>query len=76
MIHRTVLASLIVATVLCGASCALGAGETARPPVAAPYSGTARQEIRQMPLLERPNRPGHFIGNNIRRMYYGRGARW
>jgi hypothetical protein len=32
------------------------------------------QTIRQMPLLERPNRPGHFIGNTIRGMY-GRGTR-
>ncbi len=24
-------------------------------------------EIRNMPLLQRPNRPGHFIGNTIRR---------
>ncbi len=23
--------------------------------------------IRRMPLLRRPNRPGHFIGNTIRR---------
>lgn len=32
------------------------------------------QQIRQMPLLERPNRPGHFIGNTIRGMY-GRNGR-
>jgi len=32
------------------------------------------QTIRQMPLLQRPNRPGHFIGNTIRGMY-GRGGR-
>lgn len=31
-----------------------------------------RQAIRQMPLLMRPNRPGHFYGNTVRRLYYGR----
>jgi hypothetical protein len=25
-----------------------------------------RQAIRQMPILERPNRPGHFYGNTVR----------
>jgi hypothetical protein len=46
------------------------------------YASTylTRQQIRQMPLLERPNRPGHFYGNTVRRLhnrrmsrgYYGR----
>ncbi|MCA9267400.1 MAG: hypothetical protein KDA41_02970 [Planctomycetales bacterium] len=26
------------------------------------------QQIRQQPLLERPDRPGHFVGNTIRRV--------
>ena len=30
-------------------------------------TGYTRGEIRSMPLTERPNRPGHFIGNTIRR---------
>ena len=30
-------------------------------------TGYTRGEIRAMPLTERPNRPGHFIGNTIRR---------
>ncbi len=30
-------------------------------------TGYTREEIRAMPLLSRPNRPGHFIGNSIRR---------
>jgi hypothetical protein len=30
-------------------------------------TGAARREvIRNMPLLERPNRPGHFYGNTVR----------
>ena len=28
-----------------------------------------RQDIRNMPLLERPNRPGHFHGNTVRRLH-------
>lgn len=32
-----------------------------------------RQQIAATPLLERPNRPGHFYGNTVRRAYY-RGA--
>ncbi len=27
-----------------------------------------RQAIRQTPILERPNRPGHFYGNTVRRL--------
>ncbi len=27
-----------------------------------------RETIRKMPLLHRPNRPGHFYGNAIRRL--------
>lgn len=39
-------------------------------------SANSRQEyrdaIRSMPLLERPNRFGHFYGNTVRRLYYRR----
>jgi hypothetical protein len=28
-----------------------------------------RAEIRAMPILERPNRPGHFYGNAVRRRH-------
>lgn len=27
----------------------------------------SRKEIRAMPILERPSRPGHFYGNAVRR---------
>lgn len=30
-----------------------------------------RQQIRSMHILDRPNRPGHFYGNAVRRRYYG-----
>ena len=29
--------------------------------------GYSRRNIRQMPILERPSRPGHFYGNAVRR---------
>ncbi|MDO4571109.1 MAG: hypothetical protein Q4D38_12040 [Planctomycetia bacterium] len=31
--------------------------------------GYTRQEIRSMPILQRPNRPGHFYGNTVRRRH-------
>lgn len=31
----------------------------------------SRAEIRSMPLLERPDRPGHFYGNAVRRRHRG-----
>jgi len=27
------------------------------------------RRIKQMPLLQRPDRPGHFFGNTVRRIY-------
>lgn len=30
-------------------------------------TGYTRQEIRSMPMISRPSRPGHFIGNTVRR---------
>ena len=30
-------------------------------------TGYTRQEIRSMPMVSRPSRPGHFIGNTVRR---------
>lgn len=30
-------------------------------------TGYTRQEIRSMPMVARPSRPGHFIGNTVRR---------
>ena len=31
-----------------------------------------REAIKQMPLANRPNRPGHIYGNNVRRVRHGR----
>ncbi len=41
--------------------------------LAANNGNLTRREIRAMPILERPSRPGHFYGNTVRRNYY-RGA--
>ena len=30
-------------------------------------TGYTRNEIRSMPMVSRPSRPGHFIGNTVRR---------
>ena len=38
-------------------------------------SAMTRAEIRSMPLLERPNRVGHFYGNNVRRVHHWRHGR-
>ncbi|QDV76389.1 hypothetical protein [Botrimarina mediterranea] len=42
-------------------------------PVVAPVAGalSAEAQVREQPLLERPNRLGHFYGNTIRRRHYG-----
>jgi hypothetical protein len=28
----------------------------------------SRNQIKSMPLMQRPNRPGHFVGNTVRRL--------
>jgi hypothetical protein len=44
---------------LAGAHCLVASAVDARE--------LSRKEIRQMPILERPSRPGHFYGNTVRR---------
>lgn len=34
---------------------------------AANRTGLSRAEIKALPITERPNRPGHFYGNTVRR---------
>jgi hypothetical protein len=38
-------------------------------PAAAPAREMAmsRRDIREMPIMQRPSRPGHFYGNTVRR---------
>lgn len=37
-------------------------------------TATERAAIRQMPITTRPNRPGHFYGNTVRRLHRVRGG--
>lgn len=37
--------------------------------VVIPQGCYSDEEIEQMPILDRPDRPGHFVGNAIRRIY-------
>jgi len=37
--------------------------------------GYSRQQIRSMPMVARPDRPGHFFGNTVRAMYRARRGR-
>lgn len=44
------------------------------PAAAAERLGAVRQQeesVRQAPLMSRPNRAGHFYGNNVRRLRHG-----
>ena len=45
------------------------ASETGWSGAISPLSPEA-QQIRQQPMLERPNRPFHVYGNTMRRMHY------
>ncbi len=33
-----------------------------------------RRQLRSVPIINRPNRPGHIYGNTVRRLYYGRSS--
>ncbi len=50
-------------------SSAMQQGNNTAQPMAAASVAQQRETIRQMPLLERPNRPGHFYGNTVRRIH-------
>lgn len=39
------------------------------------YRGYTRQQIRNMPMVARPDRPGHFFGNTVRAIYRSRRGR-
>jgi hypothetical protein len=57
----------VAIVLLAGAHCLVASAVDARE------TTLTRKEIRQMPILERPSRPGHFYGNAVRRGSY-RGA--
>lgn len=58
------LAAAIVTT-----AAATHASETGWSGAVMPMSAES-QQIRQQPILERPNRPFHVYGNTVRRMHY------
>ena len=77
MFRRCLITCFVATALIATAETASAAGprttvRTAPAPQA--YTAAQREAIRQMPLLERPNRPGHFYGNTVRRLYYGRRA--
>ncbi len=39
------------------------------PTSASEAASMSRREIRSMPIVQRPSRPGHFYGNAVRRNY-------
>ncbi len=45
------------------------------PAAPAATTNLSRQEIRQMPITQRPSRPGHFYGNTVRRAQQRRTTR-
>lgn len=68
-----ILAALLIAP-CCSTRAAAQAAVSAVPAVvAAPVVAFRRGEsqVRQMPLEQRPNRLGHFYGNNVRRRQTG-----
>ncbi len=66
---RCLLTACLFVVLMQAASQSASAQQT--QPTARPTSATAvsRTEIRQMPLLHRPDRPGHFYGNTVRRLH-------
>jgi len=61
------LAVLGIAVPLC-AGCA-GGPRVAECPMSPCQGWVTAEEIARMPILERPDRPGHIFGNTIRRVY-------
>jgi hypothetical protein len=54
----------------------LAPADESAPLTPTPASTTlSRQEIRQMPITQRPSRPGHFYGNTVRRAHQRRTTR-
>ncbi len=66
--NRRILAIVLLAM---GVGFSLTAGCATGPPYEVPrfypgYGCLTDEQIEQMPLLDRPDRPGHFLGNTIR----------
>jgi hypothetical protein len=79
MFRRWLYCGLLVVTLLGAPAPAWSAGAImAGPSTTASLAdrATLRQAIRSLPILERPDRFGHFYGNTVRRLHrLGMGVR-
>ncbi|TWT32662.1 hypothetical protein [Blastopirellula retiformator] len=56
--------------------CLIGAGQSSAAWFDVIVTTEAQRDaIRSQPLLHRPNRPGHFYGNTVRRVHHWRHGR-
>jgi hypothetical protein len=58
----------ILAAALLAGSVALTASRETSSNTPVAVNAATRQAIKAMPILERPNRVGHFYGNTVRRV--------
>lgn len=63
------VSAAICAACLCSSSAAVAQQSVDWDRVAA-----AERQVQNLPMLQRPNRLGHFYGNTVRRLHYGRYA--
>jgi hypothetical protein len=74
MIRRCMKFGLVVVVLgLSSMATRVWGAETVRTAEGPRERAGGRQAIRNAPLLERPNRPGHFYGNTVRRVNERRG---
>jgi hypothetical protein len=79
MMIRSLVTLALVGALAPFASAQAPAVAAAAPAATTPAAGSnpvtgvlaAEAKVREQPLLERPNRLGHFYGNTIRRRHYG-----
>ena len=65
--HLLAGAVLAVLFVLPSSNAVAGSNDSTKTTVM--INTSQREAIHQMPLLQRPDRPGHFYGNTVRRIY-------
>ncbi len=73
MRHCVKLGSLVVMLGLSWMAAHCQGAERIRMPEGPRERAAVREAIRSTPLLERPNRLGHFYGNTVRRINERRG---
>ncbi len=73
MMLRCMFVCLLLLALFCGAPSPASAAtvRTIVRPIAVSIQSRSAQRaaIRRMPLLMRPDRPGHFYGNSVRRIH-------